>query len=864
MGAIDAQSDPLLGTSVGRYRLVRVVGEGGMGRVYEGIDPAIGSRVAIKVIAEAYARDAELAERFFAEARAVNMIRHESIVNVLEHTKLPDGRPLIVMEFIEGHTLRDLLGAGPAPLGGITIVMLEVLGALSAAHAIGIVHRDLKPDNILVTPSGRVKVLDFGIAKLLKVPDGQSAPRTRTGVVLGTPEYMSPEQISGGMPDARSDVYAMGVVMFEAVTGRRPFEGASDFEVMRAHVSDPPPRPRELRPDLPELIEEVMLVALAKHPRDRFASANAMAVALHAASAALAPEQWRPLAGTGRVPRPSLPTLQPLPAASLDTLRVAQVDAEAGRLDVRTARATPGRRQRDAEPPTVRDLPSALDEAPYSADQPAPYSADRPVPEAAREPAATRRRWPLALAFGGVAAAGGIAFVVGRHTAGTPPPPPPPPQSPAPQVVVAVPSQPAPATAPVDAGITPMPVDAAITAVARTHSPKPVSIATLSLPAPVPAIAGSPVKSFPATYNPRKFDPSAFLATALTQARAAMPDAELALFSFRGVTSDGLLDAGQLSPDSALMFRSPSAAVAKPPSGPPNLPFKRLCMVTVTPHETSYDVLAAPTETCMPSSLQAPRCTLAEVWKKAKDQGIDPSLAASLTLMAKTSGAKTQRWYFDTGGHPLVLFDDCGLASPSDNPADPKPSLPGMQLLPPVANAPYDEREAGRFSVPLPKPAPQLDTFAYTATATQLARLLEPDAKLERLEFRPVDSKGHLIIRDWRSDDRHEYVYWFYSAARAAAKPGPNGVLMCEIVVEIDTHRGDKAYVKRLGDQTCPNHVPKPPTCSLAAIWAKGLAKGAPATGEASITYYDNGEWWFDDQHDDGGWQRMTFADDCH
>src|SRR4051812_3507724 len=117
-------SDPLLGTFVGRYRVLRVVGEGGMGRVYEAVDPQIGSRVAIKVIADAYARDATLAERFFAEARAVNMIRHENIVSVLEHAALPNGRPLIVMEFIEGHTLRELLSAAPLPLGGVTIAIL--------------------------------------------------------------------------------------------------------------------------------------------------------------------------------------------------------------------------------------------------------------------------------------------------------------------------------------------------------------------------------------------------------------------------------------------------------------------------------------------------------------------------------------------------------------------------------------------------------------------------------------------------------------------------------------------------------------------------------------------------------------------
>src|SRR4051812_19550997 len=186
--------DPLIGVMVGSYQIDRLIGQGGMGRVYAAVQRDVGSRVAIKVLNEEYARDRDLAERFFAEARAVNLIAHENIVSVLDLVRLPDARPVIIMELLDGQTLRDLVHDGKAPLGAVVHVMIEVLSAIAAAHGVGIVHRDLKPDNILVSPSGRAKVLDFGIAKLVTAEPGKG-PRTRTGALVGTPDYMAPEQI---------------------------------------------------------------------------------------------------------------------------------------------------------------------------------------------------------------------------------------------------------------------------------------------------------------------------------------------------------------------------------------------------------------------------------------------------------------------------------------------------------------------------------------------------------------------------------------------------------------------------------------------------------------------------------------------
>jgi len=288
--------DLLLGQQIGAYRVARLLGIGGMGRVYKGVHPTIGSRVAIKVLSRECSDRRDLVERFFAEAKAVNLIRHESIVNVLDLATLPDGRPYIVMEYLDGSPLAGIVEAipqrGPLPLGGIARLAAEVLEALGAAHAKGIIHRDLKPDNIYVTPQGRAKVLDFGIAKLQPELGGSA---THTGSLLGTPHYMSPEQAAGRPVDARADLYAMGVILFECSTGHKPFTADSLFDLLRKHVEAPPPSPRAFRPDMPPELEQVIYTALAKAPEQRFASAQAMSAALQHATARLPQDQWAPI-----------------------------------------------------------------------------------------------------------------------------------------------------------------------------------------------------------------------------------------------------------------------------------------------------------------------------------------------------------------------------------------------------------------------------------------------------------------------------------------------------------------------------------------------------------------------------------------
>ena len=290
--------DLLLGQTIGAYRVARLLGVGGMGRVYKGVHPSIGSRVAIKVLSRECSDRRDLVDRFFSEARAVNLIRHESIVNVLDLAMLADGRPYIIMEYLDGAPLANIVELGvhrqaPLPLGGLARLCAEVLDALGAAHAKGVVHRDLKPDNIFVTPSGRPKVLDFGIAKLTDLKGSATA----TGSLLGTPHYMAPEQAAGRHVDHRADIYAMGVILFECATGTKPFLADSLFDLLRKHVEAPPPPPRSLRPDLPPAFEQVILCALAKAPEQRFATAQAMSLALQQATQGLPEAQWTPITG---------------------------------------------------------------------------------------------------------------------------------------------------------------------------------------------------------------------------------------------------------------------------------------------------------------------------------------------------------------------------------------------------------------------------------------------------------------------------------------------------------------------------------------------------------------------------------------
>jgi serine/threonine-protein kinase len=258
-----------------RYEMETPLGKGGMAHVYRGTDRVLDRTVAIKVLAGKYAEDDRFVARFRREAQAAAGLSHPNIVSVYD-TGGEDGKHYIVMEYVEGETLADMLRReGRLDPDRAATIAAEVATALQAAHERGLVHRDVKPGNVMLDRDGRVKVVDFGIARA-----AADDTLTQTGLVLGTASYLSPEQAQGLTVDARSDVYSLGCVLFEMLTGRPPFEGDTPVSIAYRHVNEPPPRPRELDPSVPPHLDEAVLHALEKDPDSRFATAEAFRQAI--------------------------------------------------------------------------------------------------------------------------------------------------------------------------------------------------------------------------------------------------------------------------------------------------------------------------------------------------------------------------------------------------------------------------------------------------------------------------------------------------------------------------------------------------------------------------------------------------------
>jgi len=289
-----------VGQTIGNYMLTAKLGEGGMGIVYLAEHPVIGRKVAMKAIHPELSRNPEVVSRFVTEAKSVNQIGNEHIVDIHDFGNTPDGEFYFIMEFLQGDALVDRLKrSAPLELGRALAIAAQVTDALGASHQHGIIHRDLKPENIFLINKGHavdfVKVLDFGLAKLTQ-GDDKVSHKTRTGSVMGTPYYMAPEQCEGKANiDHRADIYSLGVILFEMLTGKVPFGGEGYGEIIVKHITAAVPSPRAINPLLPPSIENIILRALAKSREDRFQTMEEFGAALldpegYAASApALAP-----------------------------------------------------------------------------------------------------------------------------------------------------------------------------------------------------------------------------------------------------------------------------------------------------------------------------------------------------------------------------------------------------------------------------------------------------------------------------------------------------------------------------------------------------------------------------------------------
>jgi eukaryotic-like serine/threonine-protein kinase len=381
----------LVGREFGNYRLLQLLGEGGMGWIYLAHHLRIGRRVAIKMLRPELASDPVAVRRFFAEARAVNRIDHENIVEIHDFVHNEHGYTYLVLEFLVGRDLLTLIESDSGvPLARAIDIMAQVSRALAAAHEAGVVHRDLKPENIFLTETADgtdfVKLLDFGIAKLL-CPGG--SPRlTRAGTAVGTPNYISPEQALGAEVDHRADIYSFGLILYELTTGRRPFAAADVVETVAKQVTEVPPRPRDLdgSRDIPLALDVLIMECVAKRAAERPQSMEEVEVRLRAIGAALAagldelleiaPEPSLAEVSFASIALPPLPQLAPrrlaigaaaLLAVGLFGFTIAR-GIEEGHPTAHAAEASPAEPSPPApEPQVVVAIPRRLHGPPLSA-----------------------------------------------------------------------------------------------------------------------------------------------------------------------------------------------------------------------------------------------------------------------------------------------------------------------------------------------------------------------------------------------------------------------------------------------------------------------------------------------------------------
>ncbi len=565
--AILDSDDELLGATVGSYRVVRMIGEGGMGRVYLGLHPGIGSRVAIKLLSPLAANDEDMVKRFFVEAQLVNKIHHEGIVNVLDLAHLDDGRPYIIMEYLDGEPMSRTIARGPMPLGVAATFGIEILEALGAAHASGVIHRDLKPDNIFITPKGRVKLLDFGIAKLM--PEFQTnvvGPATHTGSLLGTPGYMAPEQVVGAAVSPATDLYAVGAVLYEALTGVMAFSGTTLFELFRRIVSEEPTPPVTRRPELAGPFQALILRALAKKPEERHTSAQEMAAELEQIRGSLSPEHWHALPG------------------GLASDVVIGTEATILAPSEKHSVATVPLKKRSKAPWAIAGLLLvAAGGVALVLLLPGTNSKKREV--AISETAVPDARVPVPVVVASATMDAGVIVL-------------------APTAVHKSKPEPTPKVTPIDAG-----VDAATVTIVAAKRP-----------------AQSSIHKAP-DFNPKAFDAVAYLPKARKLAKQIYPDAILTEFDISGVAANGKSDLTLANFDATYNFRSPSHSARTLPIG---VDEDRPCWVYVEVNQKGVTARIVTWDECKGKRRPNPKCTLEQVWKKSDAIGNPKAKAKAL------------------------------------------------------------------------------------------------------------------------------------------------------------------------------------------------------------------------------------------
>jgi serine/threonine protein kinase len=405
------------GQTFGNFQVVRLLGEGGFGEVYEAQNPFLQRRAAIKIMHTGMDEDPELVRRFLNEARAASAIRHPNIIDVFDAGVTGEGEPYILMEFLEGDSLQKVIfQQGPVPLGTVQEIAKQAGSALAAAHNAGIVHRDLKPENLFLIPDPsaamgfRVKVLDFGIAKIKQGEGKGSTLRTQAGLLMGSPSYMSPEQCRDSSDvDLRSDIYSFAIIVYEMLSGKPPFVSESATEMLVMQITADPPPLRELLPDVPDYVEQTVMRALAKDRDKRFGTIDYFVGAL-----------------CGSYPALTAQGSASAPGRALDGPPSRSFYSQQGYGYVKTPAplglGTLGSRTNLTPVPVRSQTISTLTHAKGETGSPSPELSTDSEMETIRP-----RRWPLLLGVVGLASAAALFVVLrsgGLRTAAPPPAPP--------------------------------------------------------------------------------------------------------------------------------------------------------------------------------------------------------------------------------------------------------------------------------------------------------------------------------------------------------------------------------------------------------------------------------------------------------